>query len=195
MPSSVRIHLASQPVDMRKSFDGRSMLARQVPREDPLSGHLFVFFNRTRDRVKVLWWHSGGFCLFSKRLEKGSFRLPRAPRDKESRKKERKGRRPLPSYLPREQRVHQPPPEALRCQACGREKTRCGEEKSEMLEWVPGHFKVIEEVRPKYACRPCDDGLVSKYKDHLRLHRLSGMYARQGVQLRTSGRLHHNPLK
>lgn len=77
LPSSVRIYLASQPVDMRKSFDGLSLLARQVLREDPLSGHLFVFFNRTRDMVKVLWWHSGGFCLFSKRLEKGSFRLPR----------------------------------------------------------------------------------------------------------------------
>ncbi|QRK10649.1 transposase [Archangium violaceum] len=84
------------------------------------------------------------------------------PPNKESRKKERKGhgRRPLPAHLPREQRVHQPPPEALRCEACGRDKSRCGEEKSETLEWVPGHFKVIEEVRPKYACRPCGDGLV-----------------------------------
>jgi transposase len=120
------------------------------------------------------------------------------------------GRRPLPSTLPREQRVHQPAPEALRCEACGRDKTRCGEEKSDTLEWVPGHFKVIEEVRPKYACRPCGDGLVvappadrviegglpgpglvahvlvSKYKDHLPLHRLSGIYARHGVELRTS---------
>ncbi|KFA86933.1 IS66 family transposase zinc-finger binding domain-containing protein, partial [Archangium violaceum] len=81
---------------------------------------------------------------------------PSEPPRKQSRKKERKGhgRRPLPSHLPREQRVHQPVPEALRCEACGRDKTRCGEEKSETLEWVPGHFKVIEEVRPKYACRP-----------------------------------------
>ncbi|WNG50529.1 hypothetical protein F0U60_45185 [Archangium minus] len=87
---------------------------------------------------------------------------PSKPPHKESRKKERKGhgRRPLPSSLPREQRVHQPPPEALRCEACGRDKTCCGQEKSETLEWVPGHFKVIEEVRPKYACRPCGDGLV-----------------------------------
>ncbi|WNG50104.1 IS66 family transposase [Archangium minus] len=137
---------------------------------------------------------------------------PSKPPHKESRKKERKGhgRRPLPSSLPREQRVHQPPPEALRCEACGRDKTCCGQEKSETLEWVPGHFKVIEEVRPKYACRPCGDGLVvappadrviegglpgpglvahvlvSKFKDHLPLHRLSGIYARHGVQLRTS---------
>lgn len=137
---------------------------------------------------------------------------PSEPPHKQSPKKERKGhgRRPLPPSLPREQRVHQPPPEALRCAACGRDKTRCGEEKSETLEWVPGHFKVIEEVRPKYACRPCGDGLVvappanrviegglpgpglvahvlvSKFKDHLPLHRLCGIYARHGVQLRTS---------
>jgi transposase len=137
---------------------------------------------------------------------------PSKPPHEESRKKERKGhgRRPLPSSLPREQRVHQPPPEALRCEACGWDKTCCGEEKSETLEWVPGHFKVIEEVRPKYACRPCGDGLVvappadrviegglpgpglvahvlvSKFKDHLPLHRLSGIYARHGVELRTS---------
>jgi transposase len=76
LPSTVRIHLASRPVDMRKSFNGLSLLARQVLKENPLSGHLFVFFNRTRDLVKVPWWHSGGFCLFSKRLEKGRFRLP-----------------------------------------------------------------------------------------------------------------------
>ena len=120
------------------------------------------------------------------------------------------GRRPLPSTLPREQRMHQPPPEALRCEACGRDKTRCGEEKSDTLEWVPGHFKVIEEVRLKYACRPCGDGLVvappadrviegglpgpglvahvlvSKYKDSLPLHRLCGIYERHGVRLSTS---------
>jgi len=120
------------------------------------------------------------------------------------------GRRPLPPHLPREQRVHQPPPEALRCEVCGRDKTRCGEEKSDTLEWVPGHFKVIEEVRPKYACRPCGDGLVvapaaarviegglpgpglvahvlvSKYKDSPPLHRLCGIYERHGVQLRSS---------
>jgi transposase len=145
------------------------------------------------------------------RVAEGSTSPSEPPRE-ESRKKERKGhgRRPLPSHLPREQRVHQPPPEALRCESCGRDKTRCGEEKSDTLEWVPGHFKVIEEVRPKYVCRPCGDGLVvapaadrviegglpgpglvahvlvSKYKDHLPLHRLSGIYARHGVQLRTS---------
>jgi transposase len=76
LPSAVRIHLATRPVDMRKSFDGLALQARHVLEQDPLSGHLFVFFNRTRDMVKVLWWHAGGFCLFAKRLEQGRFRLP-----------------------------------------------------------------------------------------------------------------------
>jgi transposase len=58
LPSAVRIHLCTRPVDMRKSFDGLSVLAREVPREEPLSGHLFVFFNRTRDMVRIPWWHS-----------------------------------------------------------------------------------------------------------------------------------------
>jgi transposase len=76
LPAAVRIHLCTRPVDMRKSFTGLSLQVRQLLQQEPLSGHLFVFFNRTRDMVKVLWWHSGGFCLFSKRLEKGRFRLP-----------------------------------------------------------------------------------------------------------------------
>lgn len=76
LPSSVRIHLACQPVDMRKSFDGLSLLVRHVLQQEPLSGHLFVFYNKGRDMLKVLWWHAGGFCLFAKRLEQGRFRLP-----------------------------------------------------------------------------------------------------------------------
>lgn len=76
LPKSVRIHLAVEPVDMRRSFDGLSNVARQTIKVDPLSGHLFVFFNRTRHLVKVLWWDGGGFCIFAKRLERGRFRLP-----------------------------------------------------------------------------------------------------------------------
>lgn len=76
-PPTVRIYVAVEPTDMRKSFDGLAMLARHVLGQDPLSGYLFVFFNRTGDRCKVLWWDRSGFCLFAKRLERGRFRLPR----------------------------------------------------------------------------------------------------------------------
>ena len=80
LPPSVRILLARQPADMRKGFDGLSHLVQSVLREDPLSGHLFVFRNRRGDRVKLLLWDSDGFLIVYKRLEKGTFRFP-APSD------------------------------------------------------------------------------------------------------------------
>lgn len=73
---TVRIYLASGITDMRKSFDGLAGLARDVIGEDPLSGHLFVFCNRRRDRLKLIYWDRSGFCLFAKRLEKGTFAWP-----------------------------------------------------------------------------------------------------------------------
>lgn len=76
LPPSVRIFVASEPADMRKSFDGLSALTLGVLRKDPMSGHLFVFFNRRGDHVRVLFWDRSGFALYAKRLEKGRFRLP-----------------------------------------------------------------------------------------------------------------------
>lgn len=76
LPPSVRILFATAPTDMRRSFDGLAMLVREVLREDPFSGHLFVFRSRSGDRVKLLYWDGGGLCLFYKRLEKGSFAFP-----------------------------------------------------------------------------------------------------------------------
>jgi len=63
---------------MRKAFDGLAAAAKAVIGEDPLSGHLFVFCNRRRDRLKILWWDHSGFCLFAKRLERGTFAWPAA---------------------------------------------------------------------------------------------------------------------
>lgn len=68
-------------VDMRKSFDGLAHAAREVVGQDPLSGHIFVFFNRSADICKALWWASGGFCIFAKRLARGRFKLPKAKPD------------------------------------------------------------------------------------------------------------------
>jgi len=76
IPAGVRIYLAMGPTDMRKGFDGLSMLAQEVLKQEPFLGHLFVFRGKRGDLVKVLYWDGQGFCLFAKRLEKGRFVWP-----------------------------------------------------------------------------------------------------------------------
>jgi transposase len=115
-------------------------------------------------------------------------------------------RRPLPERLPREHIVHQNP---CACPSCGGELRALGEDVSEVLEYVPSHFKVIRHVRPKLSCgacqkivqpaaasRPIERGiagpgllahvLVSKYCDHLPLYRQSQIFAREGIELERS---------
>ncbi len=75
LPPSVRVFICLTPADMRRSLDGLAAMTREILREDPLSGHLFVFFNRRRDRTKILFWDRSGLCLYYKRLEKGVFRV------------------------------------------------------------------------------------------------------------------------
>lgn len=70
-----RILAYRRPVDMRKSFDGLIGLVQGLLQEDPLSGSLFVFFNRRGNYVKLVYWDRTGFCLFAKRLERGRFTL------------------------------------------------------------------------------------------------------------------------
>ena len=75
LPPSVRLFVARGVTDMRKSFDTLAALVIEVIDEDPQSGHLFLFVNRRRDRLKVLWWDRSGYCLLAKRLEHGQFRV------------------------------------------------------------------------------------------------------------------------
>ena len=75
LPPTVRIFICLEATDMRKGFNGLAAATRQVIGEDPLSGHLFVFFNRRRDRTKILFWDRSGLCLYYKRIEKGRFHL------------------------------------------------------------------------------------------------------------------------
>ena len=76
IPPATRVFLATAPTDMRKSFDGLYALVENVLQEAPLSGHLFVFRNRRRDRIKLLWWDRDGLALFYKRLERGTYQFP-----------------------------------------------------------------------------------------------------------------------
>ena len=115
-------------------------------------------------------------------------------------------RRPLPEHLPRERVVHEP---ACTCMECGVPMHRIGEDVAEVLEYVPASFKVVQHVRPKFACARCErivqapaptrpiarglagpgllaHILVSKYADHLPLYRQSQIYGRQGVELERS---------
>jgi transposase len=112
-------------------------------------------------------------------------------------------RRPLPAHLPREDVVHETP---CTCPACGGALRRLGEDVSEMIEYVPGRYRVIRHVRPKLSCATCQKivqapapsrpiarglagpsflahVLVSKYADHLPLYRQSQIYAREGLDL------------
>jgi transposase len=116
-------------------------------------------------------------------------------------------RQPLPDHLPRQEVVHQPADNgACTCPDCGKGMAKLGEDVTEVLDYVPGHFQVIRHVRPKYACTACDaitqapappmptprgratpamlaHLLVSKFVDHLPLYRQSEIYAREGLEI------------
>lgn len=80
LPASVRIYVAAEAVDLRRGFDGLAAATRSVIRGDPMSGHVFVFLNRRRNRVKLLVWDRTGFLILYKRLERGTFHLNTEPR-------------------------------------------------------------------------------------------------------------------
>ena len=77
---AVRIYLCAQSADMRRGFDTLAASVKEFLRHDPFSGNLFLFVSRGKDRMKILYWEKDGFCLWYKRLEEGTFKLP-ATRD------------------------------------------------------------------------------------------------------------------
>lgn len=81
LPGAVRVYFCVDPTDMRKSFDGLAGLVVNIVKQSPVSGHLFVFRNRRGNCVKLLYWDSDGFAIWYKRLEKGTFSVPKASGD------------------------------------------------------------------------------------------------------------------
>lgn len=76
LPPTVKLFVATTPVDMRKGFDSLSIMVREVLCADPLSGHLFIFVNGRANQAKVLFWDRTGYCIFHKRLARGCFHVP-----------------------------------------------------------------------------------------------------------------------
>jgi transposase len=76
LPTRMAIYAATAPIDLRRAFDGLAAAAREQLGHDPKSGALFLFVNKTGDRLKALWWDRTGYCLLCKRLERGRFRIP-----------------------------------------------------------------------------------------------------------------------
>ncbi len=81
LPPAVQILACTTPVSLRKSFDGLAAAVESVLEHEPMSGHIFVFFNRRADQIRLLWWDRDGWLLVAKRLERGKFPMPwqRAP--------------------------------------------------------------------------------------------------------------------
>jgi len=81
LPTATNIYLCTDPVDFRKGFDGLAGIVTGAMGHNVTDGSLFLFVNRKRDRVKALWWETGGLTLWYKRLEQGTVELPKADGD------------------------------------------------------------------------------------------------------------------
>jgi len=82
--AGTRIFFAAGATDMRKGFDGLQGIVSGVLQQDPLSGHLFLFINRRRDKLKILYWDRDGLAIWYRRLEQGTFQVPQVAEDKKS---------------------------------------------------------------------------------------------------------------
>jgi transposase len=76
-PSHCRIYMAIEPINMNSSFDRLSLLVEEIIKQSPLNGHLFVFRNKQRDKIKLLLWDRNGFWIYYRRLERGRFKIPK----------------------------------------------------------------------------------------------------------------------
>lgn len=188
--------------ELLSTLEGREALIRKLEHQlERLRRHQFGRRSEKVDAAQLL-------LAFARSQEAEAAPPPAPPKPK--RKREGHGRKPLPEALPRQDVEHDVPPEDKRCGKCGAELDRIGEEVTEQLDYVPASFVVRRHVRAKYACKRCEETvvlaplppqpiekglpgagllahvLVSKYADHLPLHRQEGICRRQGVELARS---------
>ena len=95
LTGAVKIYYCRTPINLHRSFDGLPGAVEEYLKQDPKSGHLFVFFNRTCRMVKILYWEGDGYAIWSKRLVQGMFNVPRSAEAK-SRRIFREKKRSLP---------------------------------------------------------------------------------------------------
>ena len=76
IPAGLKVYIATEAMDMRKSFDGMAGIVKQQLQKDISQGHIFVFCNKRGDKIKLFYWDRNGYCYWYKRLERGVFRMP-----------------------------------------------------------------------------------------------------------------------
>ena len=215
LPAGVRVWLAAGATDMRKGFDGLAardklqIFSTQLRSRDVLIEQLKLQLTRLR-RMKfgrsseALDAQIAQLEFSLEELEANA--ADAAPQSEVESAADKPVRKPLPAHLPRESHVHEPPSGACHCPKCGGTLRPLSEDVSEVLEYVPEHWKVHRHVRPKYSCGSCQSVvqanapsrpiersyagpallahvIVSKYCDHLPLYRQSQIYARAGLEL------------
>ena len=150
------------PPTLKPRFQ-RVQVVEATLQQDPFSEQLFVFCNRKRDKIKILYWERNGFCLWQKRLERARFKWPRKQDTVEeagteetvtipAHTRKKSGRRKLPESLPRLDVIHELP-EAMRlCPHDGKVLNEINTVVSEQLDIVPAKIQVIRHIRKQYAC-------------------------------------------
>ena len=104
LPAQVRIFVCTEPQDLRRSFDGLALVARQRLEEDPQSGALFAFMNKRKDRLKILWWDQNGYCLLYKRMHRALLELPQGDASEASIRVDARGLAALLAGVPKAHR-------------------------------------------------------------------------------------------
>lgn len=196
-----KVYLYPKPVDFRKFINGLAALVELDIKVEVFNRVLFVFLNRTRSQVKILYWERNSFCLWLKRLEAERFKTKLLRRSSVV----ANASKPLPANLPRVEVIHELPVHELTC-ACSACKQVIGEETSEQLEIIPMQVRVLRHIRKTYA-KACKASpltadkpaqliekslaspsvlamlLTTKYADGIPLYCFEKMLSRHGVDI------------